>query len=108
MNDHIKTINNKISRTIGLICKYSVNLPNDIKLTFYVSLIRPHCDYCNILSLKLTLLLHKQMVTQRKAIHIVCKLKLNMNTDSIMKEYPIIYKEIKCSSNRLTYLKRCA
>ena len=65
-----------------------------IMFTLYYTLIQPYYDYRNILwSSSSCVLLHKLMVTLRKTIRVVCKLKCNTNhanMDSIMKEHNLL------------------
>ena len=43
--EHLKTIVNKINKTIGLLQKFQNFLPRKSLLTIYKSFIRPHLDY---------------------------------------------------------------
>ena len=47
-NDHINTIYIKVSRSLGIICEASVNLPKGLMLTSYFSFIQQYYDYSNI------------------------------------------------------------
>ena len=47
--EHLKTIVNKINKTIGLLCKFQNFLPRKSLLTIYKSFIRPHLDYGDII-----------------------------------------------------------
>ena len=47
--EHLKTIINKIIKTIGLLRKFQNFLPRKSLLTIYKSFIRPHFDYCDII-----------------------------------------------------------
>ena len=46
--EHLKTIVNKINKTIGLLRKFQNFLPRKSLLTIYKSFIQPHLDYGNI------------------------------------------------------------
>ena len=46
---HLKSILNKVNKTIGLFCKFHNTLPRLPLLTTYESFIRPHLDYGDIL-----------------------------------------------------------
>ena len=47
--EHLKTIVNKINKTIGLLRKFQNFLPRKSSLTIYKSFIRPHLDYGGII-----------------------------------------------------------
>ena len=47
--EHLKTIVNKINKTIGLLRKFQNFLPRKSLLTIYKSFIRPHFDYGDII-----------------------------------------------------------
>ena len=49
-NEHVQKISNKISRSLGIMCKLKRFLPKNILKILYNSLILPHLQYC-ILSL---------------------------------------------------------
>ena len=54
-HDHIKVISNKVSKSIGLLLKVRKNVPNDVLLTLYHTLIEPYFSYCNIIWVLTTL-----------------------------------------------------
>ena len=47
--EHLKTIVNKINKTIGLLLKFQNFLPRKSLLTTYKSFIQPHLDYGDII-----------------------------------------------------------
>ena len=44
-NKHLKGVLDKISKTMGLICKFQPILPRFSLLTIYKTFVRPHLDY---------------------------------------------------------------
>lgn len=80
-DDHIKTLSNKISKSLGVIYKVRQNLRPNTLLTLYQTLIQPYLDYCNIVwaskSSRDLLNLHRQ---QKKAIRIITFSKWNAHT----------------------------
>ena len=48
-DDHLTSVSNKISKTIGLLWKLQNILPRPAFLTIYKSFIRPHLDYDDII-----------------------------------------------------------
>ena len=48
-NEHLKGVLDKISKTIGLICKFQPILPRFSLLTIYKTFIRSHLDYGDII-----------------------------------------------------------
>ena len=47
--EHLKTIVNKINKSIGLLRKFQNFLPRESLLTIYKSFIQPHLDYGDII-----------------------------------------------------------
>ena len=47
--EHLKTIVNKMTKTIGLLRKFKNFLPKKLLLIIYKSFIRPHLDYDDIM-----------------------------------------------------------
>ena len=49
-NLHLKNVQNKVNKTIGLLCKLKNTLPRTSLITIFKSFIRPHLDYGDIIS----------------------------------------------------------
>ena len=47
-HDHIKAIFSKVSKSIGILLRIRKNVPNDVLLTIYHTLIEPYFSYCNV------------------------------------------------------------
>ena len=47
--DHIKTVCNKVSNSIGILVRIRTKLNDDILLTLYLTLIQPYLEYCYII-----------------------------------------------------------
>ena len=45
---HLKNVQNKVKKTIGLLCKLQDTLPRTSLITIFKSFIRPHLDYGDI------------------------------------------------------------
>ena len=45
---HLKSVLNKVKKTIGLLCKFQQILPRQSLITIYKSFIWPHLNYSNI------------------------------------------------------------
>ena len=74
--DHIKAIYSKVSKSIGIFLRIRKNVPNDVLLTLYHTLIEPYFSYCSIIwgthcSKHLDQLYHKQ----KKVIRIIANAK---------------------------------
>ena len=68
--DHIKAISSKVSKNIRILVRIRKNVPNDVLLTLYHTLIEPYFSYCNIIwgthcSKHLDQLYHKQREVKR-------------------------------------------
>ena len=48
-NLHLKNVQNKVNKTIGLLCKLKNTLPRTSLITIFKSFIRPHLDYGDII-----------------------------------------------------------
>ena len=48
-SEHIKSITKKISKTMGLLCKFQQILPRSILLTIYKTFVRSRLDYADII-----------------------------------------------------------
>ena len=46
---HLKNVQNKVNKTIGLLCKLQDTLPRISLITIFKSFIRPHLDYGDII-----------------------------------------------------------
>ena len=80
--DHIQTVSNKISSTLGVLNKLKNYVPQKALKLIYCSLILPRLYYCNLLwGYKPNRLIQ----LQKKAVHIVCKDKYNAHTDPLFK-----------------------
>ena len=47
-DNHIKTVCNKVSKGIGIICKIHRVIPPSILINLYFTLVHPYFQYCNI------------------------------------------------------------
>ena len=68
--DHIKAISSKVGKSIGILLRIRKNVPNDVLLTLYHTLIESYFSYCNIIwgthcSKHLNQLYHKQREVKR-------------------------------------------
>lgn len=82
--DHLKTLSNKISKSLGILLKIRKTLHSDTLLMLYRTLIQPYIEYCNIVwasesSSALTNLYRKQ----KKAVRVITFSKWNAHTKPI-------------------------
>ena len=54
-NKHIDIVSNKISKTLGILCKVCHLLPHVGTRTLYMSLVKPYINYCNLVGPNLNL-----------------------------------------------------
>lgn len=81
-SDHIRTVLNKVSKSTGVIRRVSYKLPVATLKTLYSTLVHPYFEYCNIVwASDYTSYLDKVMISQRKVLRIVNKLKWNACTN---------------------------
>ena len=48
-NQHINVKNSKVNKGIGIIKRFSHIFPRKSLITIYISFIRPHFDYCDVI-----------------------------------------------------------
>jgi len=77
--DHIHQVENKISKTCGILSKLKYKLPKSILLTIYNSLILPYLQYCTLIwacgsqnKLKKLLIIQKRAVRHISHVHSTC------------------------------------
>ena len=85
------TISSKVSKSIGILLRIRHNVPNDVLLTLYHTLIEPYFSYCNIIwgthcSKHLDQLYHKQ----KKVSRIIANAKWNAHTASLFRDFQLI------------------
>jgi hypothetical protein len=89
--DHIRTVNNKINKSLGIIYKARKNLNTDSLLMLFHALVQPYLDYCNIVWASMPtgalIRLHK---TQKKAIRIITFSKRNCHSQPIFRRLAIL------------------
>ena len=79
--DHIETVCKKISKSIGIILTIRKNVPNDVLITLYHTLVIPYFSYCNILwASHDTSYLNCLFIKQKKAIRIITNSKFSALT----------------------------
>ena len=88
---HIKELENKISKNIGIISRLKHILPSRLLHTLYCSLVLPYLSYCNIIwanTYKSNL--DKLMKLQKRAIRIICKANFNEHTAPLFRKYKVL------------------
>ena len=84
VNDHIKTVRTKVSKSTDILNRTKTNLSAAILLLLYQTLIQPYFDYCNIIwSVGESVLLEKLFVKQKKVIRTVTFAKWNAHMEPL-------------------------
>ena len=91
MADHIKAISSKVSKSIDILLRIRKNVPNDVLLTLYHTIIEPYFSYCNIIlgthcAKHLDQLYHKQ----KKVIRIIANAKWNAHTAPLFRDFQLL------------------
>ena len=86
-NEHIHTISNKITKTIGILNKLKHHIPLNILLTIYNTLILPHINY-GILSWGFKS--DRNLKLQKKAVRIITLSKFNAHSEPIFKRLNVL------------------
>ena len=81
-NAHIQKISNKVSRTLGVMCRLKHFLPPHILRTLYNSLILPHLQYAVLVWGFKSSRLEK---LQKRAVRIISQSKYNSHTEPIFR-----------------------
>ena len=99
-NDHINSVANKISSTVGVLNKLKKFLPTNILKQIYSSLILPRLYYCNLIwGYK-----PKRISNiQKRAIRIICKQKYNAHTEPLFKKLNMLTVEDIHISKKLSF-----
>ena len=71
--DHIQTISNKVSKSIGIILRVRNNVNDNKLLTLYHTLLLPYYNYCKIMWAAQRV--DKRFIKQKKAVRIICRAK---------------------------------
>ena len=101
-NGHVQKISNKISRSLGIMCKLKRFLPQNILKILYNSLILPHLQYC-ILSWSFKS--DRIFKLQKRAVRIITCSKYNDHTEPLLKtlNLPKIEDIMKTKALKLYY-----
>jgi len=98
--DHINTISNKISSTIGVLNKLKNIIPLIAMKLIYSSLILPRLYYCNLIwGFKPTRLIK----LQKRAVRIISKAKYNAHTEPLFKSNKLLTIEDIHTSKKLCF-----
>ena len=82
---------NKVSKSIGIICKIRKDKPCSILWNLYFTLVHPLFEYCNIFSgLYIDLCRLKTFRKQKKAIRIVTNCKGNSHTTPLFAKLSVL------------------
>ena len=90
-NGHVQKISNKISRSLGIMCKLKRFLPQNILKILYNSLILPHLQYC-ILSWGFKS--DRIFKLQKRAVRIITCSKYNAHTEPLLKTLNLLKIEV--------------
>ena len=101
-NGHVQKISNKISRSLGIMCKLKRFLPQNIMKFLYNSLILPHLQYC-ILSWGFKS--DRIFKLQKRAVRIITCSKYNAHTEPLLKTLNLLKIEdiMKTKALKLYY-----
>ena len=101
-NGHVQKISNKISRSLGIMCKLKRFLPQNILKILYNSLILPHLQYC---MLSWGFKSDRIFKLQKRAVRIITCSKYNAHTESLLKRLNLLKIEdiMKTKALKLYY-----
>jgi len=89
---HIKQVESKISKSIGVLSKLKHYLPRHLLLTIYNSLVTPYLNYCPMIwasEINCTKL-NKINILQKKAIRIICNLNFTAHAAPSFKKLNLL------------------
>ena len=98
----MQKISNKISRSLGIVCKIKRFLPQNILRILYNSLILPHLQYC---ILSWGFISDRLFELQKRAVRIITCSKYNAHTESLLKTLNLLKIEeiMKTKALKLCY-----
>jgi hypothetical protein len=90
-SDHIKTVKQKVTKSIGIICRVRRNVPLSVLKSLYHSLIHPYFEYCCIIwAIHRSAALTSLYRCQKKAIRIITHSPWNCHTKPLFKKLMIL------------------
>jgi len=93
-SNHIKTLQNKIYKNLGILRALQHKLPVSILFTLYNTLVYPYLQYCNIAwASQPSQLIENIFILQKKTLRVVCKTHWNAHTTPLF----ITLKTLKIS-----------
>jgi len=92
--DHIRLINRKVSKTLGILRYLKNKLPESILRSLYYTLVNPYYDYGNIIwAVKNTVVLQKLFLSQKKAVRIITNSSWCAHTEPLFHKLGILKLE---------------
>lgn len=80
-SDHIQLVQQKVMKSIGVICKIRTCLPRSVLRSLYFALVHPYFDYCNVIwGIERSSLFKQLIICQKKAVRIISYCKWNEHT----------------------------
>ena len=71
-NEHIRSISDKIAKSIGILTRTAYLLPSCIRLKLYYSLVYPYLTYCNMVwASTYDSRLRRLMILQKRAVRVI-------------------------------------
>lgn len=90
-SDHIKLVNRKVSKSIGILRYVKRKLPENILRSLYYSLVHPYYEYCNIVwAVKNSVCVQKLTITQKKAIRVITNSSWHAHTHLLFRRLCIL------------------
>ena len=99
-NAHTQKISNKISRSLGVMCRLKIILPTHILRILYNSLVLPHLQYAILTRGVKTNRLSK---LQKRAVRIITASKYNSHTEPLFKQLNLMTLNDIFMSNALKF-----
>ena len=89
--EHINLINQKVSKTIGILKYVTTKLPIDVLRSLYFSLVNPYYEYGNLVwTVTSNEAFKKLLITHRKAIRVITGSQWNAHTSSLFQTLKIL------------------
>ena len=90
-SDHRKTVCNKVSKNIGIICRLRKILPSRILINLHFAIVHPQFVYCNIVMASLhSTVLQNLFMKQKKARRLITNSPWNSHSSSIFAKLNIL------------------
>ena len=90
-NEHIQTIKQKVSKSIGIIKRLQYKMPRSVLKILYTSMVAPYLEYCNIVwGIDRSVVFNSLFLLQKKIIRIITNSKWNSHSKPLFHQQTVL------------------